>query len=102
MNNRAESEMTPLSTDSFIEFCKRYVRQYSIERMIDKNYSTVTEDFEVFVVWYSKSLKNHKGLFATSLHDKLYFEITYDGEKSVYYFDAYDKVDNRTIKTPID
>ncbi len=92
--------VTPVSSEDFINFGKNYVRQYSLEMMAKEDYKSVVEDFDVFVVWYSKALKNHKGLFATNLKDNLYYEITYNGDTNVYYFDAYDKKDNRTIVGP--
>ena len=46
------------------------------------------------MVWYSKSLQNHKGLFSTPLADGMYYEITYNGDKNELYFDAYKKFEN--------
>lgn len=58
---------------------------------------TITSD-DVYVVWYCKTLKNAKALLSTPAHDGMYYEITYDGAENVFYFDAYKKSENRSIK----
>jgi len=50
--------------------------------------------YEVYCVWFSKTLKNWKGLFATTRPDNIYIEITHNGEKGETYIDAYRKIDN--------
>ena len=55
-------------------------------------------EFEVFDVWYCKTLQNHKALLSTSLSDGMYYELTYNGDKKELYFDAYKKFENRCIK----
>ena len=45
---------------------------------------------DVFVVWYCKTLQNHKALLSTPVSD----EITYNGDKNELYFDAYKKWEN--------
>lgn len=50
----------------------------------------------VFVVWQAKTLQNFKCLIAATL-PRMYFELTYDGDKDCWYFDAYQKVENREI-----
>ena len=80
-----------LTTDEFLNRCKEEVIDY-YKRIYDL-YPKVT------TVWYSKSLQNHKGLFcATNINDKLYFEVTYNGDEEEMYFDVYDKKLNRVIK----
>ena len=44
---------------------------------------------DVFVVWYCKTLQNHKALLSTPVSDGMYYEITYNGDKNEIYFDAY-------------
>ena len=48
----------------------------------------------MFVVWYSKSLQNHKALLSTPVSDGMYYELTYNGDKKELYFDAYKKWEN--------
>lgn len=49
---------------------------------------------DVFVVWYCKTLQNHKALLSTPVSDGMYYEITYNGDKNEMYFDAYKKWEN--------
>lgn len=55
-------------------------------------------DFEVFVVWFSKTLQNWKALISTTLPDGMYYEVTYNGDKNETYLDAYKKFDNVRIE----
>lgn len=61
----------------------------------DKNGNICASD--VFVVWYSKSLQNHKALLSTTVADGMYYEITYNGNKKEMYLDAYKKWKNVVI-----
>jgi len=53
---------------------------------------------EVYVVWFSKTLKNWKALLSTTLPDQMYYEVTYNGEEHETYIDAYKKWDNVCIQ----
>lgn len=74
---------------------KKIVKQYAIDHL-DKSDST--PKFEVFDVWYCKTLQNHKALLSTTLADGMYYELTYNGDKKELYLDAYKKFENRCIK----
>jgi hypothetical protein len=52
---------------------------------------------EVYVVWFSKVLKNWKALVSTSLPDEMYYEVTYNGETKEIYLDVYSKLYNLAI-----
>ena len=54
--------------------------------------------FEVYIVWKCKTLQNWKYLFSSTLHDGMYYEITYNGDMDEWYLDAYKKFENRRIK----
>lgn len=84
-----------MGSKEFIEKCKEEVRKYT-EEHLDK--SDTKPDFEVFIVWYSKTLQNHKALLSTTLFDGMYYELTYNGDKNELYFDAYKKFENKCIK----
>lgn len=84
-----------MGSKEFIEKCKEEVRKYA-EKHLDK--SDTIPEFEVFIVWYSKTLQNHKALLSTSLFDGMYYELTYNGDKKELYFDAYKKFENKAIK----
>ena len=68
------------------------------KRLTSSGYFCINESFEVFDVWYCKTLQNHKALLSTTLADGMYYELTYNGDKKELYFDAYKKFENRCIK----
>ena len=57
-----------MESKDFIEKCKEIVKQYAIEHL-DK--SDNIPKFEVFNVWYCKTLQNHKALLNNTLFDKM-------------------------------
>ena len=87
-----------MGSKEFLDKCKELVKDYAIEHL-DK--SDEIPEFEVFVVWYCKTLQNNKALLSTSLPDKMYYEFTYNGDKKELYFDAYKKFENRCIKMEV-
>ena len=84
-----------MGSKEFVEDCKELVKKYALEHL-DKSDETPT--FEVFVVWYCKTLQNHKALLSTTLYDGMYYELTCNGDKKEIYFDAYKKFENQCIK----
>lgn len=55
-------------------------------------------EFEIYIVWKCKALQNWKYLISSSLPDGMYYELTYNGDKNEWYFDAYKKFHNEVIK----
>lgn len=90
-----ENTSTIKGSKEFCDKCKEFVKEYADAHM-DKSDNVPT--FDVFIVWYSKSLQNHKALLSTSLFDGMYYELTYNGYKNEIYFDAYKKFENKCIK----
>lgn len=90
-----KGDVDTMSNDKFTDLCKRTVRQY-VEEHLDK--SDTMPEFEVYVVWFCKTLQNNKALLSTSLSDGMYYELTYNGDKKELYLDAYKKFENRCIK----
>jgi len=86
-----------MGSKEYIQFCKEQVVEYFNSRAdkTDKNGSITTDD--VFVVWYCKTLQNHKALLSTTVSDGMYYEITYNGDKREAYLDAYKKWENKCI-----
>lgn len=76
---------------------KKMVADYANEHL-DKTDGVNIEAEDVYVVWYAKTLGNAKALLSTPLPDGMYYEITYNGAKDEYYFDAYKKFENKLIK----
>ena len=82
----------------FVKKCRELVAEYANKHLdqsdVNNGVVDLLEPIEVYMVWYSKSLQNHKGLFSTPLSDGMYYEITYNGDKNELYFDAYKKFEN--------
>lgn len=66
-----------------------------VAKHLDK--SDAEPEFEVYIVWKCKILKNWKYLISTDLNDGMYYEMTYNGEKDEWYLDAYKKWENVRI-----
>lgn len=81
----------------FIEFGQEQVAKY-FNKHRDVTDSKELKPEEVYNVWYSKSLQNHKGLFSTPMSDGMYYEITYNGDKDEAYIDVYKKWENFTVR----
>ena len=71
------------------------VLNYIVEHL-DK--SDEQPEISVYTVWKAKILQNWKYLISSSLHDGMYYEVTYNGDKNEWYLDAYKKFENRCIK----
>ena len=70
------------------------VRNY-IDEHLDK--SDPVPEYTVFIVWKCKTLQNWKYLLSSTIHDGMYYELTYNGDKKEWYLDAYKKFENRRI-----
>lgn len=53
-------------------------------------YVVPVDDNDIFIVWYAKTLQNHKALLSSTVSDH-YFECTYNGDKQEMYVDVYHK-----------
>lgn len=82
-----------MGSEEFIQKAKEYVRAYAEAVTIHP------ENFTVYVVWSCYILGNQKALLSTTLHDKRYYEVTYDSNKKVFYFDSYVKEYNERIES---
>lgn len=79
-----------ISTEKYLDICKNNIILYYKEHGIN-----ITKD-NIFVSWYSKNIQNHKALLGVK--NGLYFEFTYNGDKSELYMDIYDKIQKKTIE----
>jgi hypothetical protein len=53
--------------------------------------------WDVYVVWFAKTLQNWKALLSTNLPDGRYYELTFNGDKNELYLDTYEKKSNVVI-----
>jgi len=66
-----------------------------IWKHLDK--SDEIKEFSVYTVWKCKALQNWKFLISSTLLDGMYYEVTFNGDKSEWYLDAYKKFENQVI-----
>ena len=84
--------------NNFTALAKRIVAEYTNEHLDATDAQEITED-DVYIVWMCKTLENNKALLSTPLHDGMYYEVTYNGNKYEFYLDAYKKWENKVILT---
>lgn len=86
----------PLRNDpqNFQDLAKSRVRE-----VIDAQFADIDEhpEYDLYIVWFCKTLQNWKALICTSLEDNMYYEVTYNGAKFETYVDQYKKVMNSVI-----
>ncbi|MGG6555440.1 UNVERIFIED_CONTAM: DUF6275 family protein [Blautia caecimuris] len=87
-----------MGSKEFIEFCKKQVADYFNKKKEKTDVNNPMTIDNVYVVWYSKSLQNHKALLSTTVCDGMYYELTYNGDKDELYIDAYKKWENICVK----
>lgn len=83
-----------MTNEKFIEKAKKLVKDYAFEHLDKSDEMPV---FEVFVVWNAYILGYQKALLSTTLHDGMYYEVTFNASKNEIYFDAYKKFENRKV-----
>lgn len=83
-----------MGNQEFLNICKAKVSEYYNQKKDKTDAAPDMTVDDVFVVWYSKSLQNHKALLSTPVSDGMYYELTYNGDKKELYFDAYKKWEN--------
>lgn len=78
-------------------WAKKTVLAYAVSHT-DPTDGIQLADGDVFIVWYCKTLQNHKALLSTPLPDRMYYEFTYNGDKDEAYLDVYGKHENVVVK----
>ena len=87
---------TPGVTPARPEAAKDLLRKYLTKKGVA---APEGETYDIYLVWACKILKNWKGVLSTTLPDGMYYELTFDGEKNVWYVDDYLKRKNSVYKT---
>lgn len=82
-----------MENQNFIDKSKAVVLDY-VNNRLDKTDNVKIGEDDVFVVWSCKTLQNNKALLSTTLSDGMYYELTFNGDKSEIYLDAYKKWEN--------
>ncbi len=86
-----------MGSREFLQWCKEEIAKYFNQHCEKTDKADITSN-DVYVVWYAKTLQNHKALLSTDVSDGMYYELTYNGDKSELYLDAYKKWENKCIK----
>lgn len=73
-----------------LEIVEKYIEEH-----LDK--SDPKKEIDVYTVWKCKTLQNWKYLISSNLHDGMYYELTYNGDRKEWYLDAYKKWENVCI-----
>ncbi len=84
-----------MGNTEFIEKCKMEVCKYYNDNANEEDYIEIED---IYVVWLVKVLQNNKALLSTNREDKMYYEVTYNGDKKEMYIDAYKKEKNKLVK----
>lgn len=90
----ADAKFGPVTIEDYQQRARNIVEAYVLAHL-DKSDPPV--EFQVYVVWFSKTLQNWKALVSTTLPDQKYYELTYNGDKKETYVDVYLKVDNTKV-----
>ena len=86
-----------MGSKEFLEKSKQIVVDYFKSHEEKTDQKQIAQD-DVYVVWYCKTLQNHKALLSTTVSDGMYYEITYNGDKQETYVDAYKKWENFVVR----
>lgn len=80
-----------MSTDEFIATARQRITEY-----VNKGSKEPLRS-EVFNVWHSYVLGNHKGIFGIAGDDNRLFEVTWWSDKKELYLDVYTQEDHVEI-----
>lgn len=90
--------MTDRGVGSYMQSAISHVHDF-VNGQLDK--SDPPAEFDVYVVWFCKTLQNWKALVSTSLPDQMYYEVTFNGDTGETYLDAYKKFQNLCISEKV-
>ena len=85
---------TPYNLPDYNAEALNIVNDY-VKEHLDKSDTNI--EYQVYVVWQCCILGSRKWLISSTLPDGMYYEVTYDYHKGIYYLDAYRKWENRAI-----
>jgi hypothetical protein len=80
-----------------IEVGRQLVWEWAAEALgVGKEHPTFSVE-EVYCVWFCKTLQHWKALYSTTIPDKRYYEVTYNGDRDEVYIDTYRKTHNINV-----
>lgn len=85
-----------MTSERFSDIAKQIVLHYAIDHL-DIADEVALSPRDVYIVWQCYILGNLKALLSTSLHDGMYYEVTYNAKTDDFYLDAYKKWENKCI-----
>ena len=78
-----------MDNNKFLNLAVQQVVDYTNDEVLPSEYEPI-DNSQVFIVWSAKILGNNKAMLGTRLDkDFNYYEVTYDGEKKLFYLDVY-------------
>lgn len=86
-----------MGSEEFMRIVKKQIVQYFSEHADKTDEARITDE-DVYIVWYCKTLQNHKALASTTVPNNMYYEVTYNGDKNELYLDAYKKWENVKVE----
>lgn len=79
----------------FMDWAENTVLEYLATNGPFRAFEDTTFHLEdIFIVWYCKTLQNHKAILGSSAVPGALFEFTYNGDKDEAYLDVYGKHEN--------
>lgn len=92
-----------ISQDEFLYGCVRdIVSQYTNSMYAPESGHPQCKPEDVFIVWYCKTLQNHKALASSPMSGGIYYEVTYNGNRNEIYVDVYRKIDSLRIPVAVE
>lgn len=91
------TEMSAGDDVPLVERPRNMVYAFVSERLDKTDTHVEFKPGDVYVVWFCKTLQHWKALVSTTLPDRMYYEVTYNGDKAEVYIDAYQKVENKAF-----
>ena len=78
-----------MDNNKFLNLALQEVVDYTNDEVLPSDHEPI-DNSQVFVVWSAKILGNNKAMLGTRLDkDFNYYEVTYDGDKKLFYLDVY-------------
>ena len=71
-----------MGNKEFLKLAVKTVKDYFNNRSEKTDKFILTED-DIYVVWYCKTLQNHKALLSTNVSDGMYYELTSHSQTSI-------------------